>query len=75
MRRDTAFAERLMCSSSIRVSASEDEWADEMLKAMRENIPIRRSHAKEVADAGFDSASEALRLQNYYLNAIKEASK
>lgn len=57
----------------IPLSASENEWADEMLKAMRENMPIRRSHAKEVADAGFDSASEALRLQNYYLKAIKEA--
>ena len=55
----------------IPLSASEDEWADEMLKAMRENMPLRRSHAKEVADAGFDSASEALRLQNYYSNAVK----
>lgn len=58
----------------IPLSASEDEWADEMLKAMKENMPIRRSHAKEVVEAGFDSASEALRLQNYYLSAIKEVS-
>lgn len=57
----------------IPLSASEDEWADEILKAISENMPVRRSHAKEVADAGFDSASEARRLQNYYLNAIKEA--
>ena len=56
----------------IPLSTSEDEWADEMLKAMRENMPVRRSHAKEVADAGFDSASEALRLQKYYLNALKK---
>lgn len=59
----------------IPLSSSEDEWADEILKAVKENMPIRRSHAKEVAEAGFDSAAEALRLQNYYLNAIKEARK
>ncbi len=54
----------------IDLSKSEDYWADEILKAIRENMPARRSHAKEVADAGFDSASEALRLQKYYLEAI-----
>lgn len=59
----------------IPLSASEDEWADEILKAIKENMPVRRSHAKEVADAGFDSASEALRLQNYYLDAIKETCR
>ena len=34
-------------------------------------MAIRRSYAKEVADAGFDSASEALRLQQYYFDAIE----
>lgn len=55
----------------IPLSASEGEWADEMLKAMRENMPVRRSHAKEVSEAGFDSSSEALRLQQYYFSALK----
>lgn len=48
-----------------------DVWADEILKACRENMPIRRSHAKEVCDAGFDSASEAMRMQKYYFDAIE----
>ncbi len=56
----------------IELSKSDDYWADAVLKACRENMPKRRSHAKEVADAGFDSASEALRLQDYYLKAVKE---
>lgn len=56
----------------IPLSATDDEWAEQILRAVRENIPVRRSHAKEVAEAGFDSASEALRLQNYYLSAMKE---
>ena len=56
----------------IELSKSEDCWAEEMLKAMRENMLVRRSHAKEVADAGFDSASEALRLQKYYYMALRE---
>ena len=54
----------------IPLSASENEWADEILNAIHENMPIRRSHAKEVAAAGFDSKSEARRLQDYYLKAV-----
>ena len=57
----------------IGLEESDEAWADKILKAVYANMPVRRSHAKEVADAGFDSASEALRLQNYYLNAIKDA--
>lgn len=56
----------------IALSEPDDVWADEMLKAMRGNMPVRKSHAKEVAEAGFDSASEALRIQKYYLDAIEE---
>lgn len=56
----------------IALSESVDVWADEILKAVNENMPIRRSHAKEVADAGFDSASEAMRMQKYYFDAMKE---
>lgn len=47
-------------------------WADEILKITKENMSIRKSHAKAVAKAGFDSASEAMRLQKYYFDAIKE---
>lgn len=57
----------------ISLDTSVDEWADEILKAAKENMPIRRSHAIEVAEAGFDSKSEAIRMQNYYIEAIKRA--
>lgn len=55
----------------IGLEESADVWADEILKACRENMPIRRSHAKEVCDAGFDSTSEAMRMQKYYFDAIE----
>lgn len=50
-------------------------WADEILKACKEKMPIRRSYAKEVADAGFDSASEAIRMQKYYFDAIEREKR
>lgn len=56
----------------IALDDSDDVWADQILKACRENMPIRRSYAKEVAEAGFDSASEAMRMQKYYLDAIRK---
>ena len=59
----------------IALSESVDVWADEILKATVENMPIRRSHAKEVAMAGFDSSSEAMRMQKYYLDAIERGSR
>lgn len=55
----------------IDLCASDDEWADTILKAVKDNIPIRRSHAEEVAKAGFDSKVESVRLQNYYIEACK----
>lgn len=51
------------------------EWAKEIVAAVEKNIPVRKSYAKEVALAGFDSKSEALRLQEYYMNAIEEQNK
>ena len=59
----------------IALSESVDVWADEILKACRKNMPIRRSYAKEVSDAGFDSASEAMRMQKYYFDAIERDSR
>lgn len=58
---------------SLRTPAS--EWAKQIVAKTMHNIPNRRSYAKEVAAAGFDSKSEALRLQNYYYDAIKEQNK
>lgn len=55
----------------IDLQESVDVWANEILMACEKNIPIRRSHAKEVRKAGFDSASEAIRMQQYYFDAIE----
>lgn len=54
---------------------SNEKWADEILEAIHANMPVRRSHATEVAEKGFDSKSEAIRMQNFYFNAIKECTK
>lgn len=47
-----------------------DSWADKIIKIVGENIIKRRSYVAEVKAAGFDSYSEAQRLQNYYLTVI-----
>lgn len=54
----------------INLDKSNEEWATEILQEVYKNMPIRRSHSKEVASAGFDSKDESLRLQNYYLKAL-----
>lgn len=59
----------------IGLDESVEVWADEMIKAMKENMPIRRSHAKEVCEAGFDSASEAMRMQKFYFDAIEREKR
>ena len=53
------------------LEAPNEEWAREILLAVRENMPVRRSHAVEVAEAGFDSQTEARRMQEYYLRAVQ----
>lgn len=57
------------------LNESVETWATEILEAAKTNMLVRKSHAKEVADAGFDSASEALRMQNYYINALKRVKE
>ncbi len=59
----------------ISLSQSCDVWAEEILSACKQNMDIRTSHSKQVRDAGFDSASEALSLQKYYLDAIEREKK
>lgn len=56
----------------LKLSDSPQKWAEEIIKAMKKNMPVRKSRAKDVAKAGFDSVSEALRLQKYYLDALNE---
>lgn len=78
----TFFSTEVTCEANacelghfIALSDSTDIWADQILKICRENMPIRRSHAKEVAIAGFDSKPEAMRLQMYYFDAVGKETK
>ena len=47
-------------------------WAEKIIPIVEANIPVRRSYAKEVSDAGFDSRTEAQKMLTYYMNAIQE---
>lgn len=49
-------------------------WANVIVEETAKNIPQRRSHAEDVINNGFDSESEARRLQEFYFNAIREQS-
>lgn len=48
-------------------------WAERIIPIVEQNIPVRRSHAKEVADAGFDSKIEAERMLSYYKQALAKS--
>lgn len=56
----------------IPLSEGASGWAEKVIEETVKNMPIRRSHAKEVADAGFDSENEANKLQTYYMEKLKE---
>jgi glycosyltransferase involved in cell wall biosynthesis len=47
-------------------------WANQIIEKTAANIPIRRSHSKEIAEKGYDSTRETVRLQKYYFKALKE---
>lgn len=55
----------------ISLTVSADKWADKILNVVYANMPVRRSWANEVAESGFDSASEAKRMQQYYFDALR----
>lgn len=54
----------------IGLDESSDVWAEKIIEKTPNNIPIRRSHVDDIKKHGFDSYSEARRLQEYYLNKI-----
>ena len=56
------------------LSAGATIWAKKIIEETAKNMPIRRSHAQEVADAGFDSKVEADRMLKFYLNAARTMS-
>ncbi len=45
-------------------------WAEIIIDKTLKNIPIRRSYAEELINAGYDSESEAKRLQKFYFKAL-----
>lgn len=49
---------------------SPDEWADAILKAVKQNMPIRKGRIEEIKAAGFDSSVEANKLLRYYEDLI-----
>lgn len=54
----------------IGLDESAASWAEAVIAATQRNLPMRRSYAQEVKAAGFDSDSEARRMQQFYLQAI-----
>ena len=50
-------------------------WAEKIIPIVAENMPKRRSYAKEVADAGFDSKTEAEKMLKYYMVALNQNNK
>lgn len=48
------------------------DWAKQIVPIVERNIPVRKSYAEEVITAGFDSESEARRLQQFYMDALQE---
>ena len=59
----------------ISLKESAAEWAKKIATIVEQNIPVRRSYVEEMKAAGFDSKSEAQRLQDYYYKAIEEQNK
>lgn len=48
-----------------------DTWADKIIEKTKANMQVRKSHADDIKQNGFDSYNEAQRLQEFYLNIIK----
>lgn len=46
-------------------------WAEKIIGVTMRNIPVRRSYSEEIKQSGFDSFSEARRMQQYYIDALK----
>lgn len=69
--------EAAACNLAIYTSLKESPhiWAEKIITMVQQNIPIRQSHCQDIINAGFDSHSESVRLQNYYLQTINEQYK
>ncbi|WP_138301685.1 glycosyltransferase [Bacteroides ovatus] len=49
-------------------------WANIIVKVINYYMPKRRSYAEEVKKNGFDSRSEALRMQNFYWSKLNQVN-
>lgn len=47
-----------------------NEWAEEILNVVKNNMPVRKGRSELVKAAGFDSSVEASKLLNYYEDLI-----
>jgi glycosyltransferase involved in cell wall biosynthesis len=54
----------------IRLDEGPAEWAEKIIKITNDNLPLRRSYAKDVKESGFDSYSEAQRMQDFYFKTL-----
>lgn len=54
----------------ISLEESADDWAEYIVKTLESNVVDRNDAFKQVKQAGFDSKSEALRLQNFYFDCL-----
>ena len=59
----------------ISLQESPTVWAEQIIQAVHKNMPLRRSYAKEIISSGFDSSSEARRMQNLYMNKTSHHQK
>lgn len=55
----------------ISLDKAPQSWAEEIIGVVNRNMDNRRSFAPEIKKAGFDSASEAERLQKFYFSLLK----
>lgn len=55
----------------ISLDESATYWADYIIKVVEDNLPKRRDYKEEIMSSGFDSFSEAMRMQHFYFEAIK----
>lgn len=64
--------EASVCELGIFIDIKEkaSTWANIIIAKTSENIPVRRSYAEELINAGYDSDSESERLLKFYVDAL-----
>ena len=52
-----------------------EKWAEKIMSTVEKCMKNRKGRSEEVKKAGFDSESEALRLQSFYFQRLDSESK